>query len=71
MDDCVLHAPVIAGTGMEWTIVIAEQQYLTRAEAAEFLLRLGYKTAKATLAQRAVAGGGPPFVSWGRQPLYR
>jgi hypothetical protein len=50
---------------------VDDQRYLNRAEAAEFLTELGYKTAKATLAKRAVVGGGPPFVSWGRQPLYR
>ena len=50
--------------------MFAEQRYLNRAEAAEFLSERGYKTAKATLAKRAVIGGGPPFISWGRQPLY-
>ena len=48
-----------------------EARYLSRAEAAEFLSKRGYKTAPATLAKRAVVGGGPPFVSWGRKPLYQ
>jgi hypothetical protein len=51
--------------------VDTDQRYLNRAEAAEFLSEFGYKTAKATLAKLAVVGGGPPFLSWGRQPLYR
>jgi hypothetical protein len=51
-------------------IVTVGKRYLSRAEAAEFLSERGYKTAPATLAKRAVVGGGPPFVSWGRKPLY-
>jgi hypothetical protein len=51
-------------------VTISEVRYLSRAEAAEFLSERGYKTAPATLAKRAVVGGGPPFVSWGRKPLY-
>lgn len=51
-------------------MTISEVRYLSRAEAAEFLSERGYKTAPATLAKRAVVGGGPPFVSWGRKPLY-
>ena len=47
-----------------------EARYLSRAEAAEFLTERGYKTAPSTLAKKAVVGGGPPFVSWGRKPLY-
>ena len=47
------------------------ERYLSRTEAAEFLSERGYKTAPATLAKRAVVGGGPPFVSWGRKPLYQ
>ena len=50
--------------------MITVERYLSRAEAAEFLSERGYKTAPATLAKRAVVGGGPPFVSWGRKPLY-
>jgi len=50
--------------------VISEGRYLSRAETAEFLTERGYKTAPATLAKLAVIGGGPPFISWGRKPLY-
>jgi hypothetical protein len=46
------------------------QHYLNRLEAATFLTNRGYKTAPATLAKRAVTGGGPLFISWGRKPLY-
>src|SRR5690242_15406741 len=50
--------------------MIVDQRYLTRGEAAEYLTDLGYKIAPASLAKRAVVGGGPPFRSWGRKPLY-
>ena len=50
--------------------MISDQRYLNRIEAAAFLTKRGYKTAPATLAKRAVTGGGPPFRSWGRKPLY-
>jgi hypothetical protein len=42
----------------------------TRAEAAKFLTERGFTTAKTTLDTLAVRGGGPPFVYWGRKPLY-
>jgi hypothetical protein len=43
---------------------------LLRREAAEFLTRVGYRTAASTLAKLASVGGGPPFRSFGRRPLY-
>lgn len=46
------------------------ERLLRRTEAATFLSHHGYKIAPATLAKRAVTGGGPPFISWGRTPLY-
>jgi hypothetical protein len=42
-----------------------------RKEAAQFLTERGYRTAPATLAKLACIGGGPPFQSFGRRPLYR
>jgi len=42
----------------------------SRKEAAQFLTDRGYKTAHATLAKLACIGGGPPFVLFGRRPLY-
>ena len=44
---------------------------LGRKDAAQFLTDRGYKTAPATLAKLACIGGGPPFESFGRRPLYR
>jgi len=41
-----------------------------RRETAQFLSERGYTTASSTLAKYASVGGGPPFVSWGRIPLY-
>jgi hypothetical protein len=43
---------------------------LNRKEAADFLTKLGYRTAPATLAKLASIGGGPIFESFGRKPLY-
>jgi hypothetical protein len=47
------------------------ERRLGRKEAAQFLTDQGYKTAPATLAKLACIGGGPPFHSFGRRPLYR
>ena len=44
---------------------------LTRKETAEALTAAGYPTSPATLATKAVRGGGPPFRTWGRKPIYR
>jgi hypothetical protein len=44
---------------------------LDRRQASAFLTDRGYRTAPATLAKLASIGGGPPFVSFGRKPLYR
>jgi hypothetical protein len=43
---------------------------LTRRDAAAALTAAGYPVARATLATRAVRGGGPPFRRFGRVPLY-
>jgi len=50
--------------------MIANEQFLTRAEAAQVLSARGFPTSKATLDTLAVRGGGPRFVYWGRKPLY-
>jgi hypothetical protein len=44
---------------------------LTRAQTAEALTACGFPTTKATLATKAVRGGGPKFSKWGNKPLYR
>jgi hypothetical protein len=44
---------------------------LSRRDAAQFLTEHGYKTAPSTLAKLACLGGGPPFRSFGRRPLYQ
>jgi len=43
---------------------------MDRAQAAEFLTRNDYRTARATLAKLACQGGSPRFRSFGRKPLY-
>jgi hypothetical protein len=49
---------------------MTNERRLGRKEAAHFLTDQGYKTAPATLAKLACIGGGPPFHSFGRRPLY-
>ena len=46
------------------------ERRLGRKVAAQFLTERGYRTAPATLAKLACIGGGPPFESFGRRPLY-
>ncbi len=44
---------------------------LTRAQTAGALTESGFPTSPATLATKATRGGGPPFMLYGRVPLYR
>ena len=44
---------------------------LRRDAVADALTEAGYPVAKTTLATRATRGGGPPYRSFGRTPLYR
>ncbi len=44
---------------------------LRRKQVAAALTELGFPTAEATLATKAVRGGGPPYRLFGRIPLYR
>ena len=43
---------------------------LRRKECADALTAAGFPTKPATLATKAVRGGGPPFESFGRIPIY-
>ena len=42
----------------------------TRKEISAALTAAGYKTSEASLAAFACRGGGPPFGTYGRTPLY-
>jgi hypothetical protein len=44
---------------------------LRRRETAAALGEMGFPTTEATLATQAVRGGGPPYRTFGRIPLYR
>lgn len=44
---------------------------LRRKHAAQALTETGFPITEATLATKAVRGGGPPYRSFGRIPLYR
>ncbi len=44
---------------------------LTRQQVAAELTKLGYPVAAATLATKAVRGGGPAYQLFGPKPLYR
>jgi hypothetical protein len=50
---------------------IGPDSLLRRAATADALTEAGFPTSKATLATKAVRGGGPPFRLYGRVPLYR
>lgn len=53
------------------TAETAQEPYLRREEAAQYLqARYGQYT-RDTLAKLAVVGGGPPFRKLGQRPLYR
>jgi hypothetical protein len=45
-------------------------RHLRRREASQFLRDHGYPVAYTTLEKFASTGGGPPFTSFGRIPLY-
>lgn len=50
---------------------IDEDKLFRRKELSIALGDAGFPIAEATLATRAVRGGGPPFHRFGRTPLYR
>jgi hypothetical protein len=52
-------------------MAIHDDTLLSRREAAAALTAAGYKTAAATLATRAVRGGGPPYRHYGPRVVYR
>ncbi|EAQ96400.1 helix-turn-helix domain-containing protein [Congregibacter litoralis] len=49
---------------------IQTKQYLTRAEAADYLTDCGYPTGKGTLQKIASTGGGPRYRIFGSRALY-
>jgi hypothetical protein len=50
---------------------LTEDALLTRADVASALTEVGFPVSAATLATKAVRGGGPPYQLFGRKPLYR
>lgn len=46
-------------------------EYLTRAEASDFLQSKGYPVAKGTLQKLASIGGGPDYHRFGHRALYK
>jgi hypothetical protein len=50
---------------------IADDAMLRRPDLAAALTAHGFKIAAGTLATKATRGGGPPYRSFGRVPLYR
>jgi hypothetical protein len=49
---------------------LSDDALLTRADAAAALTAAGFPVSAATLATKAVRGGGPPYCLFGRKPLY-
>jgi hypothetical protein len=50
---------------------LSDEALLTRANTASALTEVGFPVSAATLATKAVRGGGPPYYLFGRKPLYR
>lgn len=46
------------------------QEYLERAEAAEYLTARGLRTSKNTLQKYATVGGGPVYRRFGARAVY-
>lgn len=49
---------------------LSPETMLRRAELAAALTNAGFPVSPATLATKAVRGGGPPFRYFGRIPIY-
>ena len=53
------------------TLPLDPNTRLRRRETAARLTEAGFPVSESTLATKATRGGGPPFQSFGRVPLYR
>ncbi len=52
-------------------LTLTDDVLLTRADVASALSEAGFPVSAATLATKAVRGGGPSYQLFGRKPLYR
>lgn len=62
---------IMAGEWKPPPLNLTEDVLLTRADVASALSEAGFPVSAATLATKAVRGGGPPYQLFGRKPLYR
>jgi hypothetical protein len=53
------------------TITLTPDTLLRRKALADALTTAGFPITESTLATRVTRGGGPPYSSFGRVPLYR
>jgi hypothetical protein len=53
------------------TMPLNPDALLRRRQTADALTATGFPITEATLATKATRGGGPPYRSFGRTPLYR
>lgn len=72
----VLGAPEIGGVRVSVPAIrgppnIHDDALLPRRETSAALTAAGFPVSEATLATKAVRGGGPPYQLFGRKPLYR
>ena len=68
------HAQLLASVAngpMRGPPNIHEDALLNRRELSAALTEAGLPVSEATLATKAVRGGGPPYQLFGRKPLYR
>lgn len=57
-------------SALEQAVNLSCPERLTRNEAAFYLTRQGYPTAKGTLQKLACVGGGPIYRKFGNRALY-
>src|SRR4029077_2885859 len=62
---------IMAGELKPPLLNLTEDILLNRADVALALSEAGFPVSAATLATKAVRGGGPPYQLFGRRPLYR
>lgn len=49
---------------------LRKRKLVSRVEAARLLTEAGFPISPATLAKKAVTGGGPPYRVWNRRAMY-
>jgi hypothetical protein len=67
----VAQAQPIDSSQVQLSYTIDPDALLTRVRLSDELNKRGFPISPKTLATKASRGGGPPYVLFGRRPLYR